>query len=612
MFKTNDTKDRVNYGSLLCPPDGFTLQFAVGTTYSLDLEALTAVCLSLGLAEDTDSTLRQNPVAMLRALQKVTEKMLIFCEAGQIKMPKTPSSLSLLLEKTIVPVALPKVKGLGHYPAFHPKTWLLQYRSTQGEYRYRFAVLSRNLTFDRSWDITFSMDGTPAGDTVPKTEPLVHYLEFLRAQVKPAIQSARGKRSALRRLAQDLHYVSFTTDSKEFGNDVTILPLGIGPGGYDMTRDPLFFPISGSAEYSFHELVVFSPFLSGSLIDYWNQPDHSLTDTTRTLITRKSELAKMTTAQSSRFQVYTLKDDIVDGEDAVSDENVDKQKQDIHAKLYLRRKYGDVDLYLGSMNATYSAVNYNVEMMIRLRTKNRYYNGERLLRDLFGGNADNPQNPFELSHVTDTPPDAQQEQANRLEQLVKTICRLPMRASVIPQGNRYTISLSIDGPLPDGIIHITPFRRDNLLPLEQKMLFPQLDLLQLSEFYRLRVTEGNQMLERILMIPTTGIPEERENAVVNNIVRDKKTFVAYVAFVLGDSNILSLLEDHAAKGSAARQNPSEELPALYEKMLKIALEEPERMTEIGKLLRMITENSIVPDEFRELYAVFKKTLNLKE
>lgn len=233
MFKTNDTKDRVNYGSLLCPPDGFTLQFAVGTTYSLDLEALTAVCLSLGLAEDTDSTLRQNPVAMLRALQKVTEKMLIFCEAGQIKMPKKTNSLSLLLEKTIVPVALPKVKGLGHYPAFHPKTWLLQYRSPQGEYRYRFAVLSRNLTFDRNWDITFSMDGTPAGDTVPKTEPLVHYLEFLRAQIKPAIQGARGKRSALRRLAQELQYVSFTTGSKEFGDDAAILPLGIGTGGYD-------------------------------------------------------------------------------------------------------------------------------------------------------------------------------------------------------------------------------------------------------------------------------------------------------------------------------------------------------------------------------------------
>ena len=144
------------------------------------------------------------------------------------------------------------------------------------------------------------------------------------------------------------------------------------------------------------------------------------------------------------------------------------------------------------------------------------------------------------------------------------------------------------------------------------MLFPQLELLQLSEFYRLRVTEGGQMLERILMIPTAGIPEERENAVVNSIVRDKKTFVAYVAFVLGDSNILSLLEEHTQKGAVAWQSTSAEVPALYEKMLKIALEEPERMTEIGKLMRMITENSIVPDEFRELYAVFKKTLNLRE
>lgn len=53
MFKTNDTRSRVNYGNILLPPEGYTLNFAVGTTYSLDLEALTAVCLSLGLAEDT-------------------------------------------------------------------------------------------------------------------------------------------------------------------------------------------------------------------------------------------------------------------------------------------------------------------------------------------------------------------------------------------------------------------------------------------------------------------------------------------------------------------------------------------------------------------------------
>ena len=83
MFKTNDTKDRVNYGDLLLPPDGYVLNFEIGTTYSLDLESLTAVCLALGLAEETGGALLQNPVSMLNAIQKVSEKLLV---CGQVPL----------------------------------------------------------------------------------------------------------------------------------------------------------------------------------------------------------------------------------------------------------------------------------------------------------------------------------------------------------------------------------------------------------------------------------------------------------------------------------------------------------------------------------------------
>ena len=48
MFRTNSNQDRVNYSNALLPPDGFILEKVVGTTYSLDLEALTAVCIALG------------------------------------------------------------------------------------------------------------------------------------------------------------------------------------------------------------------------------------------------------------------------------------------------------------------------------------------------------------------------------------------------------------------------------------------------------------------------------------------------------------------------------------------------------------------------------------
>ena len=96
MFRTNSNQDRVNYSNALLPPDGYILEKAVGTTYSLDLEALTAVCIALGLKEDPDSDLLQNPISMLNALVKVSAKILVFCEAGQIKKPSTKGVLIMI------------------------------------------------------------------------------------------------------------------------------------------------------------------------------------------------------------------------------------------------------------------------------------------------------------------------------------------------------------------------------------------------------------------------------------------------------------------------------------------------------------------------------------
>ena len=64
---------------------------------------------------------------MLNALQKVSDKVVLFCEAGQIKVPSKPTALSILLEKMVVEVALSKDRQLGRYPSFHPKTCLLAY-----------------------------------------------------------------------------------------------------------------------------------------------------------------------------------------------------------------------------------------------------------------------------------------------------------------------------------------------------------------------------------------------------------------------------------------------------------------------------------------------------
>ena len=60
----NPNNDRLDYGQLLTAPDKYKLDFAIGTTYSLDLDALVGASLALGLSEDTDSKIAQNPIAL--------------------------------------------------------------------------------------------------------------------------------------------------------------------------------------------------------------------------------------------------------------------------------------------------------------------------------------------------------------------------------------------------------------------------------------------------------------------------------------------------------------------------------------------------------------------
>ena len=85
MLNPND--DRLDYGRLLAPPEEYQLDFAIGTTYSLDLDALVGASIALGLSEDMDSSLMNNPICLLEALRTVGDKVALFCEAGKIHMP---------------------------------------------------------------------------------------------------------------------------------------------------------------------------------------------------------------------------------------------------------------------------------------------------------------------------------------------------------------------------------------------------------------------------------------------------------------------------------------------------------------------------------------------
>lgn len=606
----NPNNDRLDYGQILAPPAGYYLDFAVGTTYSLDLDALVGASLAMGLSEETDSELMNNPVCLLEALRSTGDKVALFCEGGQIHMPSKVTSLYILLEKMVFSVKTAKHRGLSAYPSFHPKFWLLRFKNSAGDLLYRVVVLSRNLTFDRSWDITYYMDGKPSHKQNEKNQPVSDFLQYLTGFL-PSDSNGRAKAKLIRGLIKELPYVTFEPAEKEF-YDFEFLPNGVRKEDgsyYQIAETPLF-------KDTFHDVMIISPFLTGSIMRGFNDRNNRshIENARYFLITREMSLGKLKPEDVSRFRIFTMRDTVIDGETAISDSSAEVQKQDIHAKVYMTRKYSDANLYLGSLNASHNAVHGNIEFMLLLRAKNRYLNIDKLSADLFGSEKDGSDNPFQEVTLQNAIIDEEDERKKMLDGIIKNLNRSNPRAIVTQETEEeYSIAIHFGkADLKGCQIVVRPLLSKKEELFDSDIRFDGLRLTQLSEFFSITVSNTDYSTERVLIIPTTGLPEDREKAVVSSVVSDRDCFYRYIAFLLGDDSILSVLEGNAVEGEGGtiHDRPTYRVPALYEKMLQTAATAPERFKGIEYLMKTISEDGIIPDEFKDLYKTFKKAVKI--
>lgn len=606
----NPNNDRLDYGQILAPPAGYYLDFAVGTTYSLDLDALVGASLAMGLSEETDSELMNNPVCLLEALRSTGDKVALFSEGGQIHMPSKVTSLYILLEKMVFSVKTAKHRGLTAYPSFHPKFWLLRFKNSAGDLLYRVVVLSRNLTFDRSWDITYYMDGKPSHKQNEKNQPVSDFLQYLTGFL-PSDSNGRAKAKLIRGLIKELPYVTFEPAEKEF-YDFEFLPNGVRKEDgsyYQIAETPLF-------KDTFHDVMIISPFLTGSIMRGFNDRNNRshIENARYFLITREMSLGKLKPEDVSRFRIFTMRDTVIDGETAISDSSAEVQKQDIHAKVYMTRKYSDANLYLGSLNASHNAVHGNIEFMLLLRAKNRYLNIDKLSADLFGSEKDGSDNPFQEVTLQNAIIDEEDERKKMLDGIIKNLNRSNPRAIVTQETEEeYSIAIHFGKVDLKGCqIVVRPLLSKKKELFDSDIRFDGLRLTQLSEFYSITVSNTDYSTERVLIIPTTGLPEDREKAVVSSVVSDRDCFYRYIAFLLGYDSILSVLEGNAVEGEVGtiHDRPTYRVPALYEKMLRTAATAPERFKGIEYLMKTISEDGIIPDEFKDLYKTFKKAVKI--
>src|SRR6266545_734076 len=136
----------------LRPPPGSVLSRAVALTFTLDLESALAVPLAFAASTVRESS---DPLAVMEGVRRCADRVDVFCQAGQVRVPARYSDLLAFVEGMVHPVRPPRPGRL-----FHPKLWALRFwDEAEQAYSARLLVLSRNLTTDRSWDVCLRLDG---------------------------------------------------------------------------------------------------------------------------------------------------------------------------------------------------------------------------------------------------------------------------------------------------------------------------------------------------------------------------------------------------------------------------------------------------------------------
>lgn len=586
----------------LRPPAGYQLDRAVGTTFSLDLYALVTAPLAFALFDTEDSADGQTSVAgLLEALRRYSDRIDIFCQAGQIALPAKYRPIIAYLESAVHEVA-PRNRSR----VFHPKVWALRYASEGGSPLYRLLVLSRNLTFDRSWDTLLVLDGEQSRDPSvrERNTPLVKFLRALPGLVVGRI--ARERREHVTELAGDFATVRFALPAAF--DELRFWPLGLGRS----TRAPFanLIPQSG------RKLIV-SPFLSSGLLGQLG--------TSGVLVSRPESLDAIPASDLTPFcECHVLSeaatsssDPAEDDESAVPDERLAEAAgttlRGLHAKLFVFETGWEAHVFTGSANATNAAFVGNVEFLTELIGKRSRCGVDAILEGRGGTGFGTLLEPYGPSIAPAE--EAESALALRLDELRRAIACQPFVASVEAQleagSHRVTLRSAGEDVLPSAsAARCWPITlaRSAALPLSRvwgEGATFALSREGLTAFYavelRLRDGRASERVDFVVRAELEGAPTDRLDRLLVQLLRTRGDVLRYMLFLLaGDDESIATLrgltgdprrDHHLDDGRAS----AVDVP-LVEWMVRALARTPDRIAHLSRLV----ESLRATDEGREL------------
>lgn len=327
---------------ILRAPAGYSLDHSVLTTYSLDLEVLLALPLAVLAQSDSGvEDLLENPLLLLQALREASDRIDVFVDEAGVAVPSVRRDLYGALESSVHPVRAPRGG------AFHPKVWIARFVSDGFAPLIRVAVASRNLTFDRSWDVALVSEGHPGDRMRAETQPLAGLLRGLKHMARDELGSVLE--GALEGLAGEVGSTSFPAPNG-FEAPVAFHALGVAEHS-----DGMWQPVRGA-----ERLLGVAPFVSRGALD-------SLADAVsdeRILVSTSGALDELSEQALERWSNTKV---LMDTALEESDDDTAGRPSGLHAKLLAAESGGRVEWYIGSANLTPAALRgRNVEVMAKL------------------------------------------------------------------------------------------------------------------------------------------------------------------------------------------------------------------------------------------------------
>ena len=572
----------------LRPPEGYVLDRAVGTTFTLDLMTLLAVPLAFTFSDvqDRDGQIPTEPLSLLESARRYADRIVVFCHGGQTGVPRARQPALAFIEQSVIagfPPRRGQLKGI-----FHPKVWVLRYAargdSADEPIRYRLVCQSRNLTFDASWDASLVLDGELNQERAREYPLNGSLAEFLRALPALAVDRISNfQEESIEILANELPSVRF--DPPEGLEVSRFLPFGIGPRNFaypDLEHRPL---------------LVVSPFLDGGFLQSVTRrrPRSVLISRREALLTAPA------TAVRAFDEVYAFKSGL-EPESEDTEESL-PPLAGLHAKVYVIDDGWKARVGIGSANSTEAALGEpprNVEFMVELVGSKSKFGIDALLAPPSQGEAGTFRSLIEEFDPEEAGTVAKDEDAVRLDHMLddaaETIVRADLKGTVDElDTGRYALRLTLGEPPSQpaeiGTVACWPatLAADHQQPLGDGAEFTDLSLDELSAFLAIEIQatiDGKSRSKRFVRtIQLSGLPEDRLPRLIANMLRNRERFLQLLWLLLSPDQDVSfgelsdLLSD---EGSGPDWGVA--LPGLLERMLETLGSDPGKLDAVASLL----------------------------